>query len=46
MLHTFGEGKDGASPGGGLVFDAAGNLYGTTEGGGLTGNGTVFEIMP
>ena len=46
VLHTFGEGKDGAFPGGGLVFDEAGNLYGTTEAGGLTGNGTVFEIMP
>ena len=30
----------------GLIFDAAGNLYGTTEGGGTYGNGTVFELSP
>ena len=32
VLHTF-HGKDGASPVGVLVRDAAGNLYGTTEAG-------------
>jgi hypothetical protein len=47
--------NDGASPYGGLVIDAAGNLYGTTGYGG-TGNctvlgsklgcGTVFEMSP
>jgi uncharacterized repeat protein (TIGR03803 family) len=46
VLHTFGEGKDGVNPVGGLIFDDAGNLYGTTENGGLTGNGTIFEITP
>jgi len=43
---------DGAYPAAGLVFDSAGNLYGTTEGGGayyecssgLAGCGTVFEL--
>jgi uncharacterized repeat protein (TIGR03803 family) len=29
---------------GGLVADAAGNLYGTTSSGGTAGDGTVFEI--
>ncbi len=37
---------DGESPGGGVIIDASGNLFGTTEHGGagfLTG-GTVFEL--
>ena len=46
LLHHF-NGKDGAQPYGGLIFDAAGNLYGTTTGGGpYGGGGTVFELMP
>ncbi len=36
---------DGAGPKGGIVLDAAGNLYGTTEYGGGGGYGTVFEIV-
>jgi uncharacterized repeat protein (TIGR03803 family) len=28
------------------VFGVAGNLYGTTDNGGTTGYGTVFEITP
>jgi uncharacterized repeat protein (TIGR03803 family) len=36
---------DGASPYGGLVQDAAGNLYGTTSQGGTGDQGTVFELM-
>jgi uncharacterized repeat protein (TIGR03803 family) len=39
-------GKDGHFPFGGLVFDTAGNLYGTTREGGTDGLGTVFEITP
>jgi uncharacterized repeat protein (TIGR03803 family) len=35
---------DGGSPGGGLIADAAGNLYGTTESGGTYGAGTVFKM--
>jgi uncharacterized repeat protein (TIGR03803 family) len=34
VLYTFGGKADGLFPAGGLVFDAAGNLYGTTEYGG------------
>jgi uncharacterized repeat protein (TIGR03803 family) len=37
---------DGALPYAGLVQGANGNLYGTTYGGGTSGNGTVFEITP
>jgi uncharacterized repeat protein (TIGR03803 family) len=45
VLHDFGSSRDGVSPQGNLIFDAVGNLYGTTyEGGG--GWGTVFEITP
>ena len=29
-----------------LIFDAAGNLYGTTVAGGTYGYGTVFELTP
>ena len=38
--------KDGTSPGAGLIFDATGNMYGTTENGGALNSGTVFEITP
>jgi uncharacterized repeat protein (TIGR03803 family) len=33
-------------PQGGLVEDAKGNLYGTTEGGGTYGVGTIYELSP
>ena len=46
VLHDFGSGFDGANPQGPLVFDAHGNLFGTTViGGGLNG-GTVYEMTP
>jgi uncharacterized repeat protein (TIGR03803 family) len=46
VLHQFTGGKDGGSPYGGLIFDGAGNLYGTARVGGKRGNGVVFEITP
>jgi uncharacterized repeat protein (TIGR03803 family) len=55
ILHSFNDnGKDGYAPGGNLIFDSAGNLYGTASGGtGLCkesnyviGCGMVFELMP
>jgi len=46
VLHNFGSGDDGANPTAGLVFDAAGNLYGTTAAGGTHSGRTVFEITP
>jgi uncharacterized repeat protein (TIGR03803 family) len=39
-------GENGLTPYGSLVFDNAGNLYGTTESGGANGWGTVFELSP
>ncbi len=45
-LYTFSGGADGISPKGGLIFDNAGNLYGSTQTGGTGGGGTVFELSP
>jgi uncharacterized repeat protein (TIGR03803 family) len=45
-LHDFTGGADGAFPSCSLVFDAEGNLYGTTMQGGDTGLGVVFEVAP
>ena len=47
ILHSFNNnGIDGYYPYAGLVFDAAGNLYGTTLNGGKYANGTAFELVP
>lgn len=45
QFGTAGSG-DGAYPNGGLVFDAGGNIYGTTVSGGFFGAGAVFELSP
>jgi uncharacterized repeat protein (TIGR03803 family) len=45
LLHNFTiNSNDGTFPYGALLFDAAGNLYGTTNGGGTGNNGTVFQL--
>jgi uncharacterized repeat protein (TIGR03803 family) len=46
VLHFFGGGGNGSFPSAGLIFDAAGNLYGTTAFAGAYGAGTVFELTP
>jgi uncharacterized repeat protein (TIGR03803 family) len=46
LLHSFGNGVDGQNPSCTLVMDAAGNLYGTTNGGGPNGGGIAFELTP
>jgi uncharacterized repeat protein (TIGR03803 family) len=46
VLYNF-DGYDGNNPKAGLIFDAAGNLYGTTEGGGVCFYcGVVFKLTP
>ncbi|MGO9518641.1 MAG: choice-of-anchor tandem repeat GloVer-containing protein [Candidatus Korobacteraceae bacterium] len=44
-LHDFSV-NDGAGPISNVVWDANGNLYGTTQAGGTYGNGVVWEISP
>jgi hypothetical protein len=54
VLHSFqGGANDGSDPAGGVIFDAHGNLYGATTGGGpascgpIAGEcGTVFQLTP
>jgi len=49
VIYTFTGQSDGANPTAGLVFDGSGDMYGTTENGGDSGNfglgqGTVFKL--
>jgi len=48
VLHAFTDSPDGANPriGSDLIFDAAGNLYGTTPSGGSSFLGTLFRLSP
>jgi uncharacterized repeat protein (TIGR03803 family) len=48
VLYRFAGGSDGSTPLAGLIFDAAGNLYGTTVTGGNSEypSGTVFKLAP
>jgi uncharacterized repeat protein (TIGR03803 family) len=43
-LYSFRDQNDGGFPVGGLIFDQAGNLFGTAPFGGVNGGGVVFEI--
>jgi uncharacterized repeat protein (TIGR03803 family) len=45
ILHSFNS-SDGEGVWGGVIFDAKGNLYGTTFVGGAYGEGTVYELTP
>jgi len=45
IVHSFGAAGDGIAPGGGMVMDSKGNLYGVTGAGGTQGGGgTVYEL--
>src|SRR5208283_4382181 len=44
VLYTFTGGNDGGNPSAGVIRDSAGNLYGTTSGGGASGAGVVFKV--
>ncbi len=49
LVYSFPNGSagpDASGPGASLVFDAQGNLYGTSQLGGTRGEGTVFELLP
>ena len=46
ILYSFTGGDDGAHPAAGVIADAKGNLYGTTESGGVDNEGTVFKLTP
>ena len=47
VIHRFTGGTSGATPYANVIFDASGNLYGTTQqGGGSNGGGTVFALLP
>jgi uncharacterized repeat protein (TIGR03803 family) len=47
-LYSFAFGPNGEYPAGGVIFDTAGNLYGTTDRGGHRSCdcGTVFQLTP
>ena len=45
-IYNFTGAADGFEPVGGLIIDSAGNLYGTTVGGGTCSCGVVFEVSP
>jgi len=44
VIHTF-DITTGSNPVGGLVFDRKGDLFGTTQGGGASSAGVVFELQ-
>src|SRR5271165_2985890 len=47
VLYNFGASTtDGTVPSAGVIFDAAGNLYGTTTDGGANKKGSVYELSP
>ena len=45
VLHAFTGANDGFGPGGAVVFDRKGNVYGTTPDGGSNYVGVVYEIQ-
>lgn len=46
VLYRFTGGSDGGDPYSTVIFDQAGNIYGTTIGGGANNHGAVFELSP
>src|ERR1039457_4288243 len=45
VLYSFTDGADGGNPRGGVIGDAAGNLYGTTYSGGTESTGVIFKLI-
>jgi uncharacterized repeat protein (TIGR03803 family) len=46
VIYNFTGGNDGQAPTGGVIVDAAGNLYGGTFFGGVNGGGTIYKLAP
>src|SRR5262249_31112321 len=46
VIHSFGNGADGANPRCNLILDSSGNVFGTAMNGGAANEGAVFEISP
>lgn len=46
VLHSFGQGNDGALIISQPIMDSSGNIYGTTYSGGPSGYGVAFEVTP
>jgi uncharacterized repeat protein (TIGR03803 family) len=46
VLYSFAGSPDAANPIAGLIWDASGNLYGTSYNGGTNNIGTVWELSP
>jgi len=44
VLYSFTGQSDGGQPNASVIRDTAGNLYGTTIGGGASGHGTIFKL--
>ena len=44
LLYSFTGGNDGASPGGSLVLDSSGNIYGSAGTAGANQHGTLYEF--
>ena len=46
VLHAFAGGNDGSNPSAGVIANRKGDLFGTTLGGGVNSDGTVFRLAP
>jgi uncharacterized repeat protein (TIGR03803 family) len=46
VLTNFPQTQDGVAPAAGVIFDSAGNLYGTTAQGGSDTTGAAFQLVP
>jgi uncharacterized repeat protein (TIGR03803 family) len=46
VLKDFTNTLDGTRPSGSVLFASDGRIYGTTFGGGASGNGTVYSMLP
>ncbi|HLX85879.1 MAG TPA: choice-of-anchor tandem repeat GloVer-containing protein [Terriglobales bacterium] len=46
LIYSFSKLKNGVFPMSPVIFDGAGNLYGTTDQGGTDGFGVVYELTP